>query len=225
MLEIKNLTYKKGTKLILDDINLKINEKETIALTGPNGSGKSTLAKIIIGLYKPTRGKILFNNEDITNLSVNERANLGLSYAFQNPIIFNEMTVYDLFKVVDEFVMIEDIKKCLSKVGLCTKEYIDRKFDNTLSGGERKRIELAIILFKNAKLNILDEPEAGIDLWGLDNLTDIFKGLKAKTNIIITHQEKIMNLCDKVIVLKDGKISSNKYMNKGCCKCMEVNNG
>lgn len=231
MLELKNICYKKNNKFILNNINLNIDNNKLIAITGPNGSGKSTLAKIIMGLLKPTSGEIFFNGQNITELNINERANLGISYAFQTPIAFKGMTIKNLFKVIDEDVTFITIKNYLSMVGLCAKEYIDRDFDDTLSGGEKKRIEIAIILFKNGTLNIFDEPEAGIDLWSFDNLVKIFKNKKNNsTNLLISHQEKILKTADEIILLKNGEILKHenktkilKELKKPCSKCKETN--
>ena len=207
MLKLENITYKKNGKTILDNINLNIESGKLFVITGPNGSGKSTLAKIIMGLIKPTNGKIILNDKDITNLPIHERANLGISYAFQTPVTFKGLTVKNLFDAVKKDTEFETIKSYLRKVGLCAREYINRDFDDTLSGGERKRIEIALILYKNGILNIFDEPEAGIDLWSFDNLIKIFKKKnKKKTTIIISHQEKILNIADEIILLNNGKI-------------------
>ena len=232
MLELKNITLKKKNKLILDNINLNIDDNKLVVITGPNGSGKSTLAKVIMGLEKPTSGKIIYNGKDITNMPLNERSNFGISYAFQNPISFTGLTIEDLFKVINKNVSFEDIKKYLGDVGLCAKEYVNRDFDDSLSGGEKKRIEIALILYKNNKLNIFDEPEAGIDLWSFDNLVKIFKNKeKDKTTIIISHQEKILSLADEIIILKDGQVLTTKEKDKiiknykrPCIKCKGVYN-
>ncbi len=228
MLKLENITYKKNGKTILDNINLNIESGKLFVITGPNGSGKSTLAKIIMGLIKPTNGKIILNDKDITNLPIHERANLGISYAFQTPVTFKGLTVKNLFDAVKKDTEFETIKSYLRKVGLCAREYINRDFDDTLSGGERKRIEIALILYKNGILNIFDEPEAGIDLWSFDNLIKIFKNKnKNKTTIIISHQEKILKQADEFIILNNGKISNNRHflknIKKPCKNCKEVN--
>lgn len=229
MLELKNVTYKNKNKLILDNINLKISDNKTIVITGPNGSGKSSLANIIMGINKPTKGKIIFNGEDITNYGIDKRANLGISYAFQNPIIFKGLTVKDLFDSISKIdTSFEEIKKYLSLVGLCAQDYYERDFDETLSGGERKRIEIALTLFKSGNLNIYDEPEAGIDLWSFDKLVNIFKQkLDNTTNLIISHQEKILNIADEIIILENGKVNKHdtkeniidKINIRPCIKC------
>ncbi len=211
MLELKNVCFRRDNKQILDNINLKIGANEFIAITGPNGSGKSTLAKIIMGIEKPDTGKIVFKGKDITDLSINERAELGISFAFQQPVKFKGITVYDLLKIAAK----KDINRgmaceILSKVGLCAKEYLDREINSSLSGGELKRIEIATVAVRGTKLTIFDEPEAGIDLWSFNNLIEIFEEMSniiKGTTLIISHQERILNIADKVILLKNGKIS------------------
>ena len=203
MIELKNISFIKDNKKILDT--------KFYALTGPNGSGKSTLAKIIMGLIEPTSGSILYNGEDITNKNITERANMGIAFAFQQPVKFKGITVFDLLK----FAMNKDINrmdacKYLAKVGLCAKDYVDREIDNSLSGGELKRIEIASILARNPKVVIFDEPEAGIDLWSFKALNNIFKELEKTNNgvtLVITHQERILDIADEIILLENGKIS------------------
>ena len=212
MLELKNICFERDNKKILDNINIKIGSNEFIAITGPNGSGKSTLAKIIMGIEKPDTGKIIFKGKDITNLSINERADLGISFAFQQPIKFKGITVYDLLKIAAK----KDINRgeaceVLSKVGLCAKEYLDREINSSLSGGELKRIEIATVAVRGTKLTIFDEPEAGIDLWSFNNLIEIFEEMSniiKGTTLIISHQERILNIADKVILLENGKITN-----------------
>lgn len=211
MIELKNISFIKDNKKILDNINLKLDDTKFYALTGPNGSGKSTLAKIIMGLLEPTSGSILYNGEDITNKNITERANMGISFAFQQPVKFKGITVFDLLK----FAMNKDINrmdacKYLAKVGLCAKDYVDREIDSSLSGGELKRIEIASILARNPKVAIFDEPEAGIDLWSFKALNNIFKELEKTNNgvtLVITHQERILDIADEIILLENGKIS------------------
>lgn len=211
MIELKNISFIKDNKKILDNINLKLDDTKFYALTGPNGSGKSTLAKIIMGLIEPTSGSILYNGEDITNKNITERANMGIAFAFQQPVKFKGITVFDLLK----FAMNKDINrmdacKYLAKVGLCAKDYVDREIDNSLSGGELKRIEIASILARNPKVAIFDEPEAGIDLWSFKALNNIFKELEKTNNgvtLVITHQERILDIADEIILLENGKIS------------------
>ena len=212
MIELVDVSYKKDGKLILDNINIKFDDNFTV-ITGPNGSGKSTLAKIIMGIIKPTSGKVLFNGVDITNYSIDKRAREGISFSFQQPVKFKGLTVYDLIKLSSnnelDFTSICDV---LSSVGLCAREYIDRSVDDTLSGGELKRIEIATIMVRNSKVNIFDEPEAGIDLWSFNNLINVFKELRNKNNsktIIISHQERIIKIADKVVLLENGRIGNN----------------
>lgn len=232
LLELKNICFKRENKKILDNINLKLDTGKFIAITGPNGSGKSTLVKIIMGIEKPDTGKIIFNDKDITDLSINERANLGISFAFQQPVKFKGITVYDLLKVAAKKDLTK-IEACevLSKVGLCAKEYVDREVNGSLSGGELKRIEIATVALRNAKLTIFDEPEAGIDLWSFSNLIDVFEKMgnfiKGST-LIISHQERILTIADEIILMKAGKIQeigkSTEILNKTFAKteCYKV---
>ena len=213
MLELKNICFKREGKQILDNISLTIDSNKFIAITGPNGSGKSTLAKIIIGIEKQDSGEIIFDGKDISNLSIDERARLGIGFAFQQPVKFKGITVFDLLKL-STGKDINKAKACeiLSKVGLCAKEYIDREITNSLSGGELKRIEIASVAVRNSKLSIFDEPEAGIDLWSFNNLIKVFENMRKETKgttLIISHQEKILNIADQIILLKNGKIESN----------------
>ena len=205
MIKLENVSFKKGNKSILKNINLEFMDNRLYAITGPNGSGKSTLAKLIMGIEKPTEGKIYFNDIDITNLSINERAKLKISYAFQQPITFKGITIHDLLKIaIKKEIDKKEACEYLSKVGLCAKEYIDREINNTLSGGELKRVEIASVIATKPKIAIFDEPEAGIDLWSFQKLINVFKYLKEDMcgiNIIITHQEKILNMADEIILM------------------------
>ncbi len=209
MLELKNISYSVDDKDILQDINLTIDDR-FVAITGPNGSGKSTLIKIIMGLITPTTGRIYLDGQDITDLPINERANLGISYAFQQPVHFKGLRVRDLLELASKDKY--DFKAAcniLSEVGLCARDYIDRELNSTLSGGEMKRIEIAMTAARGSKLSLFDEPEAGIDLWSFQSLIHIFEKLYAKTSgsiVIISHQERILNIADKIIYLKDGRI-------------------
>ena len=210
MFQLKNVDYvvtdeKTGTKKeILKDLNLSFDEGKITVVTGHNGSGKSTLIKLLMGIEKPTNGQIWFDDKDITDLSVNERANLGISIAFQQPVRFKGLTVKDLLDIASERnTNISDACDFLSHVGLCAREYLDRELDNTLSGGEIKRIELAIALAKGGEVFLFDEPEAGIDLWSFDDLIGIFKKLKDKTIIIVSHQKKILEIADKVLLMSN----------------------
>ncbi|MBQ9728479.1 MAG: ATP-binding cassette domain-containing protein [Clostridia bacterium] len=213
MLELKNITYKVqdelGEKTILKDVNLTLNER-FVAFTGPNGGGKSTLAKVIAGIVTPTEGKIYLNGEDITALSVTERANKGISYAFQQPVRFKGMTVRDLINIAaGKQIKVADACAYLSEVGMCARDYIDREVNASLSGGELKRIEIATILARSTALSIFDEPEAGIDLWSFGNLIKVFEKMHEKTQgniLIISHQERILNIADKIVVIANGQV-------------------
>ncbi len=210
MLELKNICYKRDGKNILNNISLSIDDDRFIVITGPNGSGKSTLAKIIMGLELPDSGSIIFNGEDITDLSVDKRANMGISFSFQQPVKFKGLTVFDLIKLAaHKNITHDEACSVLSKVGLCANEYLNREVNDSLSGGELKRIEIATVFLRNSKLTIFDEPEAGIDLWSFNNLISLFTDLRSKTKgttLIISHQERIINIADTVILMKNGKI-------------------
>ena len=236
LLELQNICFERDNKKILKDINLTIDLDKFIAITGPNGSGKSTLVKIIMGIEKPDSGKIIFNGKDITNLSINERANLGISFAFQQPVKFKGITVYDLLKMsAKKKITKKEACEVLSRVGLCAKEYVDREVNGSLSGGELKRIEIATVVLRGAKLTIFDEPEAGIDLWSFNNLIEVFENMRELikgTTLIISHQERILNIADEVILLKAGKIANRgsskdileqELINKKCCKIRKCN--
>ena len=214
MLKLENISFATEDKEILRDINLTIDDR-FVAITGPNGSGKSTLLKVIMGLVQPLTGRIYLDGEDITDLSISERANRGISFAFQQPVRFKGLKVRDLLELAggrdkkgnEGFV---HACKILGEVGLCAKDYIDRELDDTLSGGEMKRIEIAMAAARGTKLTLFDEPEAGIDLWSFQSLIHVFERLYQKTSgtiIIISHQERILNIADKIIYLKDGMIS------------------
>ena len=231
MLELKNICFTRDNKKILDNINLKIDNNKLIVITGPNGSGKSTLVKMIMGIEKPDSGEIIFEGKDITNLEINERAKLGISFAFQQPVRFKGITVYDLLKIAaGKRITKKEACDTLSQVGLCAKEYVDREVSSSLSGGELKRIEIASVVLREAKLTIFDEPEAGIDLWSFNNLIEVFENMRELikgTTLIISHQERILNIADEVILLKSGQIvdrGSSKdilekeMVNKKCCK-------
>lgn len=213
MLELQNVSFAVDdggkTKYIVRDINLVIEDK-FVAITGPNGSGKSTLAKLIMGIIKPTEGRILFNGEDITDLSIDERARRGISYAFQQPVKFKGLKVFELVSLAaGRELSKDDACEYLSEVGLCALDYVDRDLDGSLSGGELKRIEIAMMLARGTSLSILDEPEAGIDLWSFQNLISVFRHLHDVTGgsiLIISHQERILNMVDQIIVLDEGRI-------------------
>ena len=215
MLELVNVSYRvqdeQGEKLILNNINLRLDER-FVAFTGPNGGGKSTLAQVIAGIIKPTEGKIYFNGEDITDLSITERAQKGISYAFQQPVRFKGLTVRDLINIAaGKNIKVSDACAYLSEVGMCARDYIDREVNASLSGGELKRIEIATILARGTQLSIFDEPEAGIDLWSFGSLIKVFEKMHEKTQgsiLIIPHQERILNIADKIVVIANGKIQN-----------------
>ena len=210
MLELKNICYEvEDNKEIIRDISLQI-EDHFVAITGPNGGGKSTLAKIIAGIVKPTSGQILLDGEDITGLNITERANKGISFAFQQPVHFKGLTVRDLIAIAaGKKLSVNEICDILSEVGLCAREYIDREINNSLSGGELKRIEIAMITARGTKLSIFDEPEAGIDLWSFNSLIRVFEKMRDEiqgTILIISHQERILDIAEKIIVIADGQL-------------------
>ncbi len=216
MLELQHIGFSVpaedgGKSVILEDVNLKISER-FVAITGPNGSGKSTLAKIIAGIVTPTSGRVLFDGEDITNLSVTERARRGISFAFQQPVRFKGITVKDLISLAaGKPLSISAACSYLSEVGLCAKEYINREVNASLSGGELKRIEIAEILARGTKLSVFDEPEAGIDLWSFGNLIKVFEKMHEQTKgsiLIISHQERILDIADKVVMIANGKVAA-----------------
>ena len=209
MLELKNISYSVGDKQILKNISLDISDR-FVAITGPNGSGKSTLAKIVAGIITPTEGKILFNGEDITDMSVTDRAKAGISFAFQQPVRFKGLTVQYLISLAaGKKISVSEACAYLSEVGLCAKDYINREVDASLSGGELKRIEIAMINARGTALSVFDEPEAGIDLWSFNNLIKVFEKMHERTHgtiMIISHQERILNISDKIIVLAGGEV-------------------
>ena len=212
MLELKGLSYQTADgKTILEDVNLCINDR-FVAVTGPNGSGKSTLAKLIAGIYVPTSGQILLDGEDITNLSITERARKGVSFAFQQPVRFKGITVKDLISLAaGEKIGVSEACRYLSEVGLCAKDYVNREVDESLSGGELKRIEIAMINARGTKLSVFDEPEAGIDLWSFNNLIRVFRSMHERTHgniLIISHQERILDIADKILVIAGGKVAA-----------------
>ena len=213
MLELKNICFSRDNKKILDNLSLKIDANKFISITGPNGSGKSTLAKIIMGIEMPDSGTITFLGQDITNLKITERAKLGIGFAFQQPVKFKGLTVKDLIEIAsNNTVTMKEACDYLAEVGLCAKEYINRQIDSKLSGGELKRIEIAMTIARKSALTIFDEPEAGIDLWSFNNLINIFEKIKSEHNrtiLAITHQERILNIADEIILLKNGKIADS----------------
>ena len=209
MIELNNITYivedKGNKKVILDNISIKFEDNCITAITGQNGSGKSTLTKIIIGIIRPTSGQIIYNGTDITNYSIDERVKLGINYAFQQPITFKGLTIKELIDIATKQEnSIPKACEYLSRVGICAKDYINRDFNKTLSGGEQKRIELALALAQNGNTVIFDEPEAGIDIWSFDRLNKIFE--KNKSYIVVSHQTKFLSSADKIVVMQNGKI-------------------
>ena len=215
MLELRNISFgvddEGGQKEIIRDISLTIKEKQFVVITGPNGGGKSTLAKLIAGIEKPTSGQILLDGEDITNLSITERAKKGISFALQQPVRFKGIEVYDLLRIASgKFISITEACEYLSEVGLCARDYINREVNSSLSGGELKRIEIATVLARNTRLSVFDEPEAGIDLWSFQNLIKVFERMqethKDGSILIISHQERILDIADEIVVLAEGKV-------------------
>ncbi|MBE6601117.1 MAG: ATP-binding cassette domain-containing protein [Ruminococcaceae bacterium] len=212
MLELRNVSYQTDDgKEILRNVSLQIDDR-FVAVTGPNGSGKSTLAKLIAGIYTPRAGQILLDGEDITGLSITERAKRGVSFAFQQPVRFKGITVKDLISIASgKKISVSEACAYLSEVGLCAKNYINREMDGSLSGGELKRIEIAMINARGTKLSVFDEPEAGIDLWSFNNLIQVFRSMYERTRgtiLIISHQERILDIADKIIVISGGEIAA-----------------
>lgn len=210
MLELKHVGFETDdNKEILHDVSLTVQDR-FVAITGPNGGGKSTLAKVIAGIYQPTSGQILLDGTDITHMTITERANLGISYAFQQPVRFKGLRVHDLLSLAaGKDTSVAQACAYLSEVGLCARDYIDREVNASLSGGELKRIEIAMVLARGTKLSIFDEPEAGIDLWSFQNLIRVFEKMYEQTKgsiLIISHQERILNIADTIVVVKNGGI-------------------
>lgn len=213
MLELKNVSYFRDNKQILDNISLKIDNSKLVAITGPNGSGKSTLAKIIMGILKPDSGSIFFDGKDITAMGITDRAKLGIGFAFQQPVKFKGLTVRDLIELSSgNTINVSEACNYLSDVGLCAKDYLNREVSNSLSGGELKRIEIAMLAAKKSKLTVFDEPEAGIDLWSFNSLISVFEKMHSEISdssiVIISHQEKILNIADEIILLVDGNVQA-----------------
>lgn len=218
MLELKDVRFSveddNGSKKdIINGISLTIDESKFVAITGPNGSGKSTLAKLIVGIIKPTSGKILYNGEDITDMSISDRAKLGISFAFQQPVRFKGIKVIDLLRMAAaKQLTISEACEYLSEVGLCARDYINREVDGSLSGGELKRIEIATIIARKTELSVFDEPEAGIDLWSFNSLIKVFENMQKNNKnsiLIISHQERILDIADEIILLADGQIKAH----------------
>ena len=217
MLEIKDVCYKvegnNGEKSIIDHMNLSIGDGKFVVITGPNGGGKSTLAKLIMGIYEASQGQLILDGEDITAKNITERAKLGISFAFQQPVHFKGVKVVDLLRLAaGTKLSIGEACAYLSKVGLCAKEYIDREINSSLSGGELKRIEIATVLARGTKFAIFDEPEAGIDLWSFQNLIKVFENIRETINgtiLIISHQERILNIADEIVVIENGRVKQH----------------
>ena len=210
MLELKNICFSADGKQILNNVNLTIDDRKFIVITGPNGSGKSTLAKIIAGIVTPDSGQIIFDGQDITNMNITERAQAGISFAFQQPVRFKGVTVKDLITLASGREL-STAAAChfLSEVGMCAKDYIDREVNSSLSGGELKRIEIATVMARKTKLTLFDEPEAGIDLWSFKNLIDVFEKMHEEIQgsiMIISHQERILDIADQVVLLSGGEV-------------------
>lgn len=215
MLELKNISFDvaddKGQKEIIKNLSLTIDDHKFVVITGPNGGGKSTLAKLIAGIENPTEGQILLNGEDITGKSITERAKLGISFAFQQPVRFKGIRVLDLLRIAaGKELSVADACQFLSEVGLCARDYVHREVNASLSGGELKRIEIATVLARSTQLSVFDEPEAGIDLWSFQNLIKVFERMRETTNgsiMIISHQERILDIADEIVVIANGTIS------------------
>ena len=215
MLELKNVSFQVDSegaeKEIVRNVSLTVPDRKLIVVTGPNGGGKSTLARLIAGIEKPTEGKIFFDGEDITDKSVTERARMGIAYAFQQPVRFKGIRVVDLIRIAAGKAM-NAAEACnyLAAVGLCARDYVDREVNASLSGGELKRIEIATVMARNARLSVFDEPEAGIDLWSFRNLIDVFRNMREtiadSSILVISHQERILNIADEIIVIRDGRV-------------------
>lgn len=214
MLEIKDLVYRVQEdgeeKTIIDHLSLEIPDAKFVVITGPNGGGKSTLARLIMGINPATEGSIIFDGEDITEMSITDRARKGISFAFQQPVHFKGIKVIDLLRIAAGGTLnVADACEYLSKVGLCAKEYINREVNSSLSGGELKRIEIATVLARGTKFIIFDEPEAGIDLWSFQSLIKVFENIRSSINgtiLIISHQERILNIADEVVVIENGSV-------------------
>ena len=228
MLEFKNVSYSAAEKEILKNVNLTLDDR-FIAITGPNGSGKSTMAKLIAGIIKPTEGRIFMNGEDITDMSITDRARAGISFAFQQPVRFKGIKVKDLISLAaGKSTNVAEACSYLSEVGLCAKDYVNREVDGSLSGGELKRIEIAMINARGTKISVFDEPEAGIDLWSFNNLIEVFEKMHERTNgmiIIISHQERILNIADKIVVLANGGVADYGSKSDVFPKLMDVRSG
>ncbi len=210
MLLLQDISFNRDNKQILSHVNLCIDTGKFVAITGPNGSGKSTLAKIIMGMEKPDSGAILFDGQDITSMDITQRAKLGIGFAFQQPVKFKGLTVQDLIELATgNKIKFSEACDYLSDVGLCAKEYIHREINDSLSGGELKRIEIAMLEAKKSKFTIFDEPEAGIDIWSFNNLIQVFEKMHDEIKgsiVVISHQEKLLSIADEIVLLNSGKV-------------------
>ena len=219
MLELRNISFQVADEKaknareigILDNVSMTLEDNKFVVITGPNGGGKSTLAKIIAGIEKPTSGQILWDGQDITDMSITDSAKLGISYAFQQPVRFKRVTVFDLIRLAaGKEITVGSACEYLSKVGLCAKDYIRREVNGSLSGGEIKRIEIATIMARKTRVSVFDEPEAGIDLWSFQNLIQVFEEMHSQLHgsiLIISHQERILNIADEIVLIADGKVT------------------
>ena len=211
MLQLNHIAWTASDgKQVLKDVNLNVGDGKLVVITGPNGSGKTTLARLIAGIDTPEAGQIVLNGEDITNLDVTERARRGVSFAFQQPVRFKGITVFDLISIASgKKLSTNEACTYLSEVGLCARDYVNREVNASLSGGELKRIEIATMLARGTKMSIFDEPEAGIDLWSFQNLISVFEKMHETIHgsiLIISHQERIMDIADNIVVIKDGRV-------------------
>ena len=214
MLELRDVSYdvrdEKDGREIISHLDLEVGDGRFVVVTGPNGGGKSTMARLIAGVVKPSSGRILFDGEDITARSITERARMGIGFAFQQPVRFKGITVLDLLRIAaGKRLTVGEACEYLSEVGLCARDYVDREVNASLSGGELKRIEIATVLARGARLAIFDEPEAGIDLWSFQSLIRVFERMRAVTKgtiLIISHQERILEIADDIVVLADGRV-------------------
>ncbi|MBR1408020.1 MAG: ATP-binding cassette domain-containing protein [Clostridia bacterium] len=218
MIELQNVSFavdsESQEKEILRDVSLTIGDGRLVVITGPNGGGKSTLARLIAGVEQPSSGRILYNGEDITSLSITDRAKKGIGFAFQQPVRFKGIQVLDLLRIAaGKQITAADACNYLVQVGLCARDYIDREVNASLSGGELKRIEIATVLAKAPSLSIFDEPEAGIDLWSFQNLIQVFEGMRQNIRgssiLIISHQERILSIADEIVVLREGRVAAH----------------
>ena len=214
MLELKNVCFgvedQESTKEIIKNVSFIVPDDKFVVITGPNGGGKSTLARLIMGIEKPTSGRIFFNGQDVTDLDITERANIGISFALQQPVRFKGIHVVDLLRLAArKNLSVGEACDYLSAVGLCARDYIDREVNASLSGGELKRIEIATVLARGTQLSVFDEPEAGIDLWSFQSLIQVFENMQKRNHgsiLIISHQERILNIADSIILIADGQV-------------------